>query len=96
MTTDIQPRIETPHNPSEEFHQWVFLNGFRGRDVVVKRDAIGRPNPRAWREWIVLHCNNVDCPGTGIVPIGMLHALMESAAPVPTAAEFRANEGEKQ
>lgn len=97
--SEIHPHIETPHNPREGFHRWVFLNGFGGRDVVVKRDSLGRKNKGVWREWLVVHCDNIDCPAAGIIPIGMIHDLMESAEPVPTLSTDqdhlnRSHEGE--
>ena len=63
----VVARQMVPHNPDESYHAWVFLPGFRGEPITVKRSALGRRHPRAWRDWIVLICNNGDCPGRAIV-----------------------------
>lgn len=76
-------RVEVPHAQGG-WHQWVYLGGWRDYPTTVKRDSIGREHPHGWRDWLVLSCNNSECPARGIVRLDGVIASMEAAHPVPT------------
>lgn len=91
MTASAAPVavILTPHNAKEEWHQWVFLPGFRGAPITVKRTTNGRKHRQAWRDWVVLMCNNTDCPGQALIDSQRIADMVESALPVPVVEEAR-------
>lgn len=74
--------IENPHDDlgGDDYHHWVYLDGYRGRRRIVRRDANGRHHRHAWREWFVYHCNNTGCTGTALVRIGWIVSLMDAEA----------------
>lgn len=65
--TALVARQIVPHNPDTNYHQWVYLPGWRDVPATITRDALGRQHRNAWRDWLVLICNNQDCPGQAIV-----------------------------
>ena len=75
-------KLDVPHSAGG-WHQWVFLGGWRSHPVQETRDAIGRRSPRAWRQWLVLSCNNADCPAVGLLRMDYVTDAMQAALPVP-------------
>jgi len=79
--------LDAPHNEALRYHDWVFLGGWRGNPVTVLRDARGRRHRHAWREWLVLSCNNSDCPARALVRMDIITATAQAALPVPTTTD---------
>lgn len=81
-------KLEVPHNPAEEYHEWVYLPGFTPRGgtepipAVVHRDAIGRKRRYSWKTWLVVACNNSQCPARAIVRDSVLLDAVTEALPM--------------
>lgn len=82
-----QIHLEVEHGENIGWHQWVFLGGYKDIPVSVKRDAIGRRHRSAWRDWLVLSCNNSECPARGLVRMDVITGYMEFLFPVPEEVE---------
>lgn len=68
----------------QDYHQWVFLPGWHDAPIAIKRNARGASTTRGFTEdWIVLICNNTDCPARAAVRARNLEELAEAAIPVP-------------
>jgi hypothetical protein len=81
-------KMEVDHNPDVDYHLWVLLPGWKGAPVTVTRDSLARKTKHAWRAWLVLICNNSECPGRCIVNAGVIEAMAETAVPVPARKEI--------
>ncbi len=79
----MQAKLTVPHNPDASWHDWVYLDGLDGRERLVRRDAVGRRTKGIGHQWLVVHCNNGDCPAEAIVPVNVLTDAAEAALPVP-------------
>lgn len=75
-------KIEHEHNLMEDYHQWVFLPGYKDLPSVAFRDAIGRKR-NGWRRWIPISCNNTKCPAFAIVREELLLDYAARWLPVP-------------
>lgn len=79
---EVKAVLAAPHS-NKPFHDWVFLPGWRGVPVTVKRDSLGRQHKFAWRDWAVLICNNTECSARAFVSVDVLTDAAELALPVP-------------
>lgn len=80
----------------DDFHQWVFLPGYKDAPVTVRRDWLGRGiSERVMGEpWVLLICNNSDCPARAafrarVMEDGATEPGAENAYP-STPGEFAA------
>ena len=73
---EIRTRTETEHKVTEpphwDYHEW-WLKGDK-----IALDRIGRRNPRMYfKDWLVVRCNNPDCPAISYVnESDMIHAAL--------------------
>lgn len=69
----------------DDFHQWVFLPGYKDAPVTVKRDWLGRGvSTRAiGDDWVLLICNNSDCPARAAYRSRLMEETVERLLPVP-------------
>lgn len=82
MTDTVTFRIIEPHTPDADYHRWVFLPDYQGEPVTVRRTISGRGHRHAWRDWVVLICNNTECAGRAIVPDTLLTDVANTQDPV--------------
>lgn len=72
MDTDVTFRITVPHDKGVGFHMWMFPCGYKGVGPTERRDRRGyRQGKRSgyYPPWLVLMCNNTDCPAQAVVPV---------------------------
>lgn len=80
---DIVAVIYRDHDPDADYHDWVFLPGYKGEPVTLKRDSRGRAHKHAWRDWVLLICNNTECPGQCLVNTSVIEKTAVEALPLP-------------
>jgi len=75
-----------PHTVLKEsdYHEWVFIPGWRGTPLSVTRDRAGRKHPYGTHQFLVLICNNPDCKGqAGVSEDNLLYPAAEAFPPPP-------------
>lgn len=75
--SEIAIKLDVPHN-DEDWHQWVHIG------EIENRDRIGRRNPNGWTRWMVVQCNNTECPGRALVRSTDIEDEVEHRFPVPS------------
>jgi hypothetical protein len=76
--------LETEHNLETDYHMWVLIPGWKGQPIEVRRDWLGRPNGQPWRTWLVVMCNNSECPARALIRVSShIEEIVENALPVP-------------
>jgi len=53
--------------PEWDYHMWVWIPGYRGDPVYMRRDWLGRATTSPDHEWVVMMCNNGECPARALV-----------------------------
>jgi hypothetical protein len=82
----------TDHVPSH-YHQWVFVPGHQNAPVTIRRDALGRGVNRSIGEpWILMICNNSDCPARAAIRARFIEEQVEIELPVPESVDARPGE----
>lgn len=83
----MRTHVEVEHGEGLDWHQWVFLGGWHDIPTTVKRDLMGRHHRYAWRDWLVLSCNNSECNARGLVLMESITEAMQAEHPVPVGGE---------
>ena len=55
------------------------LRRHKGLPDIQQRDSLGRRHPHAWRWWLTLICNDVDCPAVVLVRTDAVEQLATQA-----------------
>ena len=82
--SDKTVHIDTPHREGCNRQLIVidedYLRRHRNLKLVQQRDSLGRRNPNAWRTWLTLICNDIECPCVVLVRCSTIEAIATEAS----------------
>lgn len=81
LVEPVTVRLDVPHTEGTSYHAWAYIHDYRGTKTVVQRDSLGRMHRHAFRDWLVLICNNQECAGRAIVALDAITGAAELALP---------------